>query len=120
MKMKRQPDSANKQWIDPENQHFINYMLTGSLMTKKRLWGKIEEGLKAGEYSLLTENNYKVHNLGIEKGIQLTTTTVFGGANLFFPVAFLILALISLVYSIVVGQQLDEYEEYIMNMYKND
>ena len=89
-------------------------------MTKKRLWGKIEGGLKAGEYTLLTENHYKVKDLEIEKGIQLTTTTIFGGASLFFPVTFLILALIALVYSIVVGQQLDEYEEYIMNLYKDD
>jgi hypothetical protein len=52
-KFKSAPESEKIQWINPESDHFVSYMMTGSLMTKKRLWGKISSGLKAGNYTLV-------------------------------------------------------------------
>lgn len=43
-----------------------------SLMTKKKLWGTIEQNLPAGNYTIVAENYYKLRNLRIIKGIQFT------------------------------------------------
>ena len=89
-------------------------------MTKKRLWGRVEEGMKSGNYTLLVENKYKVKDLNIIKGVELTTTTIFGGKNFFFPITFLICGLVCLVYSIYVGYNLDSYENLIRQHFKMD
>ena len=62
-------------------------------MTKKRVWGVLENGLKAGKYELLVQNNYQMANMKIRKGILLTTSTVMGGKIYFFPVVFGLLTL---------------------------
>lgn len=54
-------------------------MLDGSLMTKKRLWGVIAEGLPAGDYNLVAENNYEMVDMRIVKGALLTTANAIGG-----------------------------------------
>lgn len=79
MNTKRGPNSESTQWIDPENQHFKQYMLDGSLMTKKRVWGVLNNGLKAGDYELLAANNYQMAKMKILKGVLLTTSTIIGG-----------------------------------------
>jgi hypothetical protein len=38
-------------------------------MTKKKLWGKIEKDLEPGSYRILVENNYRIGDLKIGKGI---------------------------------------------------
>ncbi len=48
-------------------------------MTKKRVWGVLNDGLKAGNYDLLVQNNYEMANMKIIKGVLLTTSTVMGG-----------------------------------------
>lgn len=54
-------------------------MLDGSLMTKKRVWGVLNNGLKAGDYELLAANNYQMAKMKILKGVLLTTSTIIGG-----------------------------------------
>lgn len=63
-------------------------MLDGSLLTKRRLWGVIKEGLKKGKYEILANNNFAMANMKIHKGILLTTSTVMGGRQFFYSVAF--------------------------------
>lgn len=55
-------NSAKDQWINPSNQHFENYMINGALMTKKKLWGIIEDGLSKGQYHLKVKNNYQLNS----------------------------------------------------------
>ena len=54
-------------------------MLDGSLMTKKRLWGVISDGLPAGDYNLVATHNYQMAGMKITKGVQMTTANVLGG-----------------------------------------
>jgi hypothetical protein len=54
-------------------------MLDGSLLTKRRLWGVINSGLKAGEYELIVDNNYQMAGMKLSKNIFLTTTSIMGG-----------------------------------------
>lgn len=48
-------------------------------MTKKRVWGVLNNGLKAGDYELLAANNYQMAKMKILKGVLLTTSTIIGG-----------------------------------------
>ena len=42
------PDWQKNQWIDMKNEHFIVWMRTAGLPNFRKLWGRIEDGLKAG------------------------------------------------------------------------
>ena len=48
------------QWIDMEDPHFIVWMRTAGLPDFRKLWGKIDGGLKAGKYKLMIDNHFDV------------------------------------------------------------
>lgn len=48
------------QWIDMEDPHFIVWMRTAGLPNFRKLWGKIDGGLKAGKYKLMIDNHFDV------------------------------------------------------------
>ena len=85
-------------------------MMDGSLMTKKRPWGRIEESLEPGTYTVTAENNYMISEMEISKGIQVSTAGPMGGFNLFFPVAFIIAAISCFAYAILIHCKLSSYE----------
>ncbi len=57
---KKDPNYEETQWIDVENEHFMIWMRMETFPFFKKLWGKIETDLPAGNYM------YK-----IKKGILL-------------------------------------------------
>lgn len=56
-KYRRAANSNETQWIDPENEHFINWMRLSGLPNFKKLWGKIYQNLGPGDY-VMSINNY--------------------------------------------------------------
>ena len=44
-KYKQSPNSNQTQWINPENEHFINWMRIGGIPNFKKLWGRIDSNL---------------------------------------------------------------------------
>lgn len=44
-KFKRSTDSSQTQWVDPENEHFINWMRVAGLPGFSKLWGRINQNL---------------------------------------------------------------------------
>lgn len=57
-KYKRATNSESTQWIDPEDEHFIVWMRASGLPNFKKMWGRIEQDLDAGEYTVVITNNY--------------------------------------------------------------
>ena len=57
---KRRKDYKTKQWIDVENEHFINWMNIETSHNFKKIWGKIDSDLKPGNYTLIVTNNYDI------------------------------------------------------------
>jgi hypothetical protein len=98
----RGPSSESTQWVDPVSTSFKIYMLDSALMTKSRVWGVIRESLQPGSYELLVDNNYQMVNLRIVKGVYLTTSTIIGGKQFFFPLFFGVAALACLLYIIAI------------------
>jgi hypothetical protein len=44
------------------------WMKNTGLLTKYKLWGRINQKLSAGKYNLVSTNNYHIGNLKIIKG----------------------------------------------------
>eukprot|EP00360_Condylostoma_magnum_P000085 CAMPEP_0168315394 /NCGR_PEP_ID=MMETSP0210-20121227/11104_1 /TAXON_ID=40633 /ORGANISM="Condylostoma magnum, Strain COL2" /LENGTH=124 /DNA_ID=CAMNT_0008288321 /DNA_START=340 /DNA_END=714 /DNA_ORIENTATION=+ len=58
-KFKRNSDEK-LQWLDVEDEFFINWMSTAGLPNFLKLYGRIEEDLKSGDYLLRVNNTYSV------------------------------------------------------------
>jgi hypothetical protein len=73
----KSPDAwKHVQWTDMKNEHFIVWMRYAGLPTFRKLWGRImdskaiaeagitdgefKDGLEAGSYTMMIENNYDV------------------------------------------------------------
>lgn len=54
------------------DEHFMVWMRTSALPTFRKLYGKLEGGLKKGSYVVRIKNNYNVNNFGGKKSIELT------------------------------------------------
>ena len=80
---KRRADYQNRQWIDVENEHFINWMNIETFHNFKKLWGKIDFDLKPGNYNLIISNNYDIKKYDADKYFCISNTNAFGINNLF-------------------------------------
>jgi hypothetical protein len=66
-------------------------MRTSGLPDFKKLWGRIETDLEAGQYIVSVNNNYNSTAWEGSRFVHLTTKTVFGGKNIVMPCAFMVL-----------------------------
>ena len=78
---KRRKDYKNLQWIDIENEHFINWMNIETFNTFKKLWGKIHSDLEPGNYYLIAKDNYDIAKYDSKKYFVIGNANVFGINN---------------------------------------
>ena len=99
---KRRNDYKIKQWIDVENEHFINWMNIETFHNFKKIWGKIDIDLKPGNYNLYIKNNYDIKKYDAEKYFCLSNTNRFGINNsfgyFFIGIGFYLLVVILLLW----------------------
>lgn len=76
-------------------------MQNQALMTKQKLWGRINQTLPPGKYSLLAENHYKINNMRIKKGVKISQSSKFGGKSYFIPIMFTLASIGCIIYAIV-------------------
>jgi len=93
-KHKRIENSADLQWIDPENEHFIVWMNIASHTSFRKLWAIVNQDLEAGLYTMKIKNIYNVNAFGGKKHVVLSTTSAMGGKNaypslIFYMIGFL-------------------------------
>lgn len=89
-------DHEDTQWIDKKDERFINWMRVSATSNFKKLWGRIEEDLQPGEYTLTVENNYDVDTFGGTKGVVFSTANNFGGKNFILSTLYIIFGSISM------------------------
>eukprot|EP00164_Ancoracysta_twista_P001928 GFYU01002533.1.p2 GENE.GFYU01002533.1~~GFYU01002533.1.p2 ORF type:complete len:406 (-),score=156.31 GFYU01002533.1:432-1649(-) len=78
------------------SEHFVVWMRTAGLPTFKKLWGVIDDDLKAGTYKLKIGNQFDVYKFKGEKAIIFSTTTWIGGKNDFLGIAYIVVGAICL------------------------
>jgi len=75
-------------------------------MTKKRVWGVIQDKLMPGNYELLVDNNYQIVDMRIVKGVLFTTATAMGGKQYFHSICFALACLICIAFAILIKLKL--------------
>ena len=79
---KRRKNYKEIQWIDVENEHFINWMNVETFSTFRKLWWKIYIDLEPGNYYLIAHDNYDVARYESKKYFVIGNANVFGIDNL--------------------------------------
>jgi hypothetical protein len=79
-------DYKSKQWQDVTDEHFIVWMRVAGFSTFKKPWGKIEQDLEPGTYTLIITDLYDVSSFDGKKKFFLSTTESYGGKNTFLAV----------------------------------
>jgi hypothetical protein len=88
-------------------------MSTAGLPQFRKLWGRIEQDLPAGEYSVAIVNNYDVSSFDGQKHVVISTTALFGGKNEFLGVLYIVVGGIALV-----GSALMFATQYLKNKHR--
>jgi hypothetical protein len=76
-------------------------MRTAGLPNFRKLYGKLNEDLKAGSYTLSIKNNYNVASFGGSKHFVLSTTNFLGGQNYFLAVCYIIVGALCIMFGII-------------------
>lgn len=84
-----------------KNEAFEVWMRTAAFPTFRKLYGRIESGLSAGNYTMSVKYNYPVVKFDGEKRIILSTVSWLGGKNQFIGIAYIVVGALSLVTGLV-------------------
>ena len=95
-------NNLNKQWINMTDEHFIVWMRPAGLPNFRKLWGRIEEEIKANSNVEVTiEDNFNVTSFNGKKYLILSTVNAFGGKNSFLGISYIVLGGISIILAVV-------------------
>jgi len=75
-------------------------MRTSGLPNFKKPWGKINQTLQSGNYTIKIHNNYNSSGWDGTRSFILTTMSLIGGKNYLLPTAFICIALFGLIASL--------------------
>jgi hypothetical protein len=78
-------------------------MRTAGLSNFRKLYGKIEDGLKAGAYTLRISNNYEVESFDGSKTFVVSTTNALGGQNQFLGIVYILVGVLCGILSFIFG-----------------
>jgi len=76
-------------------------MRTAGLPNFRKLYGKINDDLKAGAYKVTIKNKYDVSSFAGSKYFVLSTTNVFGGTNYFLAVCYIVVGALCIMFGFI-------------------
>lgn len=89
-------NSEQIQWINVTDEHFMIWMRPAATSNFRKLWGRVNTDMLAGNYSLTITNNYNVTGFNGKKSFIISTTTIFGGKNYFLGTLYIVVGAICL------------------------
>lgn len=100
--------NPSKQWYNVTDPRFMNWMRIASLPDFRKLWGRINQDLPSGTYTITITNciflfnlDYDVSQFGATKYFVLSTANLFGSKNLFLSIMYLVMGFLCLVVGIL-------------------
>lgn len=84
-----------------EDEHFIVWMRTAGLPNFRKLWGRIDDGLPAGEYQVQINNQFEVSPFQGKKYFVLSTTNALGGKNYFLAVCYIVVGTLCMLFAFI-------------------
>ena len=95
-KFKRESESETKQWLDPEDEHVMNWFQMESFPKFFKLWGKVDATLEAGNYTMVISNQWDTSEWSGKKSLYFSQASFFGGKqNLFLGLLFFLFGLLT-------------------------
>ncbi|KAL4431552.1 hypothetical protein ABPG74_017257 [Tetrahymena malaccensis] len=89
------------QWTNVEDERFMVWMRTAALPDFRKLWGRIDQKVPAGTYTVQIANNYPVDSFDGTKSFVLSTANAFGGRNSFLGISYLVMGIICFIILLV-------------------
>jgi len=88
-------------WVDVEDEHFMVWMRPAGLPNFRKLWGRIQQDLEVGNYTMYVNNNYPVKGFNGKKYLVFSTVNAFGGKNSFLGISYIVVGSICLLMAIL-------------------
>jgi hypothetical protein len=76
-------------------------MRTAGLPNFRKLWGRIDNGLEMGKYTLEVDNQFQVKPFQGQKSFVLSTTNALGGKNYFLAVCYITVGTLCMLFAFV-------------------
>lgn len=81
------------------------------MINKYRLWGRIDQTVPAGNYSLVVNDIYHIGALKLEKSFSLVKPSNIGGPVYFYPITFCVMGAMCIIYAIYLKVTLNDYDQ---------
>eukprot|EP00696_Hemimastix_kukwesjijk_P003177 gnl/Hemi2/13913_TR4721_c0_g1_i1.p1 gnl/Hemi2/13913_TR4721_c0_g1~~gnl/Hemi2/13913_TR4721_c0_g1_i1.p1 ORF type:complete len:344 (+),score=139.63 gnl/Hemi2/13913_TR4721_c0_g1_i1:166-1197(+) len=94
-------EAAKKNGVDIESEHFITWMRVAGLPKFRKLYARLNEPLKEGNYTVRIGNYYPVDAFVGKKAIVFSTTTMLGGKNTFLGFSYVVGSLLCIGFSLL-------------------
>lgn len=95
------PDDSSNVWLNVTNERFMVWMRASATPTFRKLWGRIDENLPAGNYSTIINSTWPTDTFGGEKSVVFTQTNAFGGKNVFLASCYIIVGGLCIIAAVV-------------------
>jgi hypothetical protein len=76
-------------------------MRTAGLPNFRKLYGKFETDIPAGDYVLQIDNMYDVSSFDGKKSFVFSTTNALGGKNYFLAICYIVVGALCIVFAII-------------------
>ena len=76
-------------------------MRTAGLPNFRKLWGRLDDGIKKGLYNVVIENKYDVNGFEGNKSFVISTTNALGGKNYFLAICYIVVGSLCLIFAVI-------------------